>query len=38
MKMDKDKKYNIVLGLMIFFFLLLVGVCLAWGLGFIGLK
>jgi len=35
--MEKDKKYNIVLGLMIFFFLLFVGVCLAWGLGYIGL-
>jgi len=33
-----DKKYNIVLGLMIFFFLIIVGVALAWGLGYIGLK
>lgn len=36
--MEKDKKYNLVLGLMIFFFILFVGVCVAWGLGFIGLK
>ena len=36
--MEKDKKYNVVLGLMIFFFILFVGVCVAWGLGFIGLK
>ena len=33
--MEKDKKYNVVLGLMIFFFLLFVGVCLSWLLGFI---
>jgi len=33
-----EKKYNIVLGLMIFFFLIIVGVALAWGLGIIGLK
>lgn len=36
--MEKDKKYNLVLGLMIFFFVLLVGVCLAWGLGYIGIN
>ena len=36
--MEKDKKYNIILGLMIFFFILFVGVCIAWGLGIIGLK
>lgn len=32
MKMEKNKKYNVVLGLMIFFFILFVGVCIAWGL------
>lgn len=32
--MEKDKKYNIVLGLMIFFFILFVGVCVAWGLSY----
>lgn len=36
--MEKDKKYNLVLGLMIFFFILFVGVCVALGLGFIGIK
>lgn len=36
--MEKDKKYNVVLGLMIFFFLIIVGVSIAWGLGYIGLK
>lgn len=30
--MEKDKKYNIILGLMIFFFILVVGISLAWGL------
>ena len=30
--MEKDKKYNIVLGIMIFFFVLFVAVCIAWGL------
>jgi len=30
--MEKDKKYNVVLGLMIFFFILVVGISLAWGL------
>lgn len=30
--MEKDKKYNLVLGLMIFFFILVVGISLAWGL------
>ena len=38
MKMEKDKKYNTILGLMILFFLLFVGVCLAWGLGFISVN
>jgi len=33
--MEKDKKYNVVLGLMIFFFILFVGVCIAFGLGVI---
>lgn len=33
-----EKKYNIVLGLMIFFFLIIVGVALAWGLGYIGIN
>lgn len=33
--MEKDKKYNLVLGLMIFFFLLFVAGCAAWMLGFI---
>ena len=33
--MEKDKKYNVVLGLMIFFFVIIVGVCLAFGLGII---
>lgn len=33
--MEKDKKYNIILGLMIFFFILFVGVCIAWGLSYI---
>ena len=36
--MEKDKKYNIVLGLMIFLFVIVVAVCLAWGLGIIGIK
>lgn len=36
--MEKDKKYNVVLGLMIFFFLIIVGVSIAWGLGYIGIK
>lgn len=36
--MEKDKKYNIVLGLMIFFFILVVGISLAWGLSSIGKK
>jgi len=36
--MEKDKKYTLVLGLMIFFFILFVGVCVAWGLGFIGIN
>ena len=36
--MEKDKKYNLVLGLIIFFFVLLVGVCLAWSLGYIGIN
>lgn len=30
--MEKDKKYNVILGLMIFFFVLVVGISLAWGL------
>ena len=33
-----EKKYNIVLGLMVFFFIIIVGGALAWGLGYIGLK
>lgn len=36
--MEKDKKYNVVLGLMIFFFLVIVGVSIAWGLGYIGIN
>ena len=36
--MEKDKKYNVILGLMIFFFILFVGISIAWGLGFIGIK
>ncbi len=36
--MEKDKKYNVVLGLMIFFFILVVGISLAWGLSSIGKK
>lgn len=36
--MEKDKKYNIVLGIMIFLFILVVGFAIAWGLGIIGLK
>ncbi len=36
--MEKDKKYNVVLGLMIFFFILFVGISLAWGLSSIGKK
>lgn len=36
--MEKDKKYNIVLGIMIFLFILLVGIAIACGLGVIGLK
>ena len=33
-----EKKYNIVLGLMIFLFIIIVGVALAWGLGYIGIN
>jgi len=36
--MEKDKKYNIVLGIIIFLFILVVGFAIAWGLGIIGLK
>lgn len=36
--MEKDKKYNLVLGLMIFFFLIIVGASVAWGLGYIGVN
>ena len=36
--MEKDKKYNMVLGLMIFFFIIIVGVCIAWGLGIISIN
>ena len=36
--MDKDKKYNIILGLMIFFFVIIVGIAIAFGLGYIGIK
>lgn len=36
--MEKDKKYNVILGLMIFFFIIIVGVGIAWGLGYIGLN
>ena len=36
--MDKDKKYNIILGLMIFFFIIIVAGCLAWGLGIISIN
>lgn len=33
--MEKDKKYSVIVGLLIFFFILFVGVCVAWGLGYI---
>ncbi len=33
-----EKKYNIVLGLMIFFFIIIVGITIAWGLGYIGVN
>lgn len=33
-----DKKYNAVLGIMIFLFIIVVGVAIAWGLGVIGIK
>ncbi len=36
--MEKDKKYNVILGLMIFFFIIIIGVGIAWGLGYIGLN
>ena len=35
---EKDKKYNAILGIMIFLFLIVLGVALAWGLGYIGIK
>ena len=38
MRMEKDKKYNIILGLMIFLFILFVGICIAWGLGIISIN
>lgn len=36
--MDKDKKYNAILGIMIFLFLIILGVALAWGLGYISIN
>lgn len=36
--MEKDKKYNMILGFMIFFFIISIGFCIAWGLGYIGLQ
>lgn len=33
--MEKDKKYNVILGLMIFLFIIFVGLCIAWGLGYV---
>ena len=36
--MEKNKKYNIVLGLMIFFFVIVVAGCLAFGLGIISIN
>ena len=36
--MEKDKKYNVILGLMIFFFILFLGVCVAFGLGIISIN
>lgn len=36
--MEKDKKYNVILGIMILLFLIVVGIAVAWGLGIIGLK
>lgn len=38
MKEEKDKKYNLILGLMIFFFILLVAVGVAYGLGIISIN
>ena len=38
MKMEKDKKYNIVLGVMIFLFIVVVGIVIAWGLRNVGVK
>lgn len=32
---EKDKKYNITLGIMIMLFLIIVGIAIAWGLGYI---
>lgn len=32
---EKDKKYNIILGIMIFLFVIIVGIVFAWGLGYI---
>ncbi len=36
--MKNDKKYNIVLGIMIFLFIVVIGIGIAWGLGYIGIK
>ena len=33
--MSKDKKQNIILGVMIFVFVVFMGVTIAWGLGYI---
>lgn len=34
----EKKKYNLILGIMIFLFIIVVGVSIAWGLGYIGVK
>lgn len=36
--MEKDRKYNVVLGIMILLFLIIIGIAVAWGLGVIGLR
>ena len=36
--MDNNKRYNVVLGIMIFLFIIVIGVALAWGIGYIGVK
>lgn len=35
---EKDKKYSVILGVMLFVFVVFVGVCIAWGLGYIGIN